>query len=31
MCATDRRIRAACRQLGIALTPENTEELTQQK
>jgi predicted nucleic acid-binding protein len=31
MCATDGRIRAACRQLGIALTPENTEELPQPK
>jgi predicted nucleic acid-binding protein len=31
MCATDGRIRAACRQLGIALTPENVEELPQPK
>lgn len=31
MCATDGRIRAACRQLGIALTPENIEELPQPK
>jgi len=27
ICATDGRIRAACRQLGIALVPENIEEL----
>jgi predicted nucleic acid-binding protein len=31
MCATDGRMRAACRQLGIALTPENMEELPQSK
>lgn len=31
MSATDGRIRAACRQLGIALTPENVEELPQPK
>jgi predicted nucleic acid-binding protein len=31
MCATDGRIRAACRQLGIVLTPENVEELPQPK
>lgn len=27
MSATDRRIRSACKQLGIALTPENLEDL----
>ena len=31
MCATDGRIRAACRQLGIVLTPENVDELPQLK
>src|SRR5882724_5872170 len=31
MCATDGRIRAACQQLGITLTPENVEELPQPK
>lgn len=27
MCATDRRIRAACQQLGIGLTPEKIEDI----
>jgi predicted nucleic acid-binding protein len=31
MSATDGRIRAACQQLGIALTPETMEELTPPK
>jgi len=31
MSATDGRIRSACKQLGIALTPETMEELTQPK
>jgi predicted nucleic acid-binding protein len=28
MCATDSRIRAACKQMGIALMPEKIEDLT---
>lgn len=31
MCATDRRIRAACQQLGIALLPEKIEDITAAK
>jgi len=31
LATTDRRMRAACAQLGIALTPETMEELTQLK
>lgn len=29
MCATDRRIRSACKQLGITLLPQEIEELPQ--
>lgn len=29
MCATDKRLRAACKQLGIVLMPESIEELPQ--
>jgi len=28
MCATDKRIRAACKQLGIALVPDKIEDIT---
>jgi predicted nucleic acid-binding protein len=31
MAATDGRIRAACKQLGVSLTPESMEELTPPK
>lgn len=31
LATTDKRMRAACRQLGIALIPENVEELPQSK